>query len=143
MIPRRWPELDREAQGALTWAGRWVEQYGTPEEQALMKELRGSVDGARKAQDVVELQQQLRLVYNLGSASFYRWPDAWSDRFDALASRIDACLDLPRARKLVETGRKAQQQKDQTGLKSVVQELAGLMPPDHVDRQRGFDSGVR
>jgi molecular chaperone DnaK len=140
---KRWPELESRAGMEFAWASGVVAIYGTPPEKRLIEEVGSSMEKARKHQNAAELQRQLRVARNLGNASYFRKPDAWSEQFDHMASRVDDCSDLPRAESLIREGRKAQARKDDGALRGVVQQLWSLMPVDRDDRRLGFDSGVR
>lgn len=140
---KRWPELEEEAQFALSNASMWVGQYGSKTEQLLLAEASDGVVRARAERDPVELQRQLRLVRNLSSASFHRHPKAWEWLFEDAASEADQASDLVRAQALVRDGRKAQEKGDTASLRSATEALWRLLPVDVQKRRLGHDSGVR
>lgn len=140
---KHWPEMEEEARSRYAWSTRWVSEYGNPSEKRLLEEMGRALEKARQAREPVELQRQLRIIRDLGVSCYYRWPQAWSHEFEVLASRVDACTDLPRAETLVREGRKAQTRRDDAMLRGIIQQLYELMPADRQDRQLGFESGVR
>ncbi len=142
-MQKRWPELENEARDRLAWASRWIAELGTPPEQQLFTELQDSVREARDHKDPVDLQRHLRLVRQLGTASFYRHPEAWGWMFESAASEVDRATDLPRAQTLVQRGRDALARGDRQSLQSIVKEIWKLLPADAASRRLSFDSGVR
>jgi molecular chaperone DnaK len=139
----KFPELEEEAVNAITAAGHWISRFGTPQEQRLLDEAIVGVERARKAKQVLELQRRVRQVRDLGTAAFYKNPDAWLIEFDFAASQAHEAHDLPRAEKLVAEGKVARGTGDKPTLQRVTQALWKLLPADAQDRKLGHDSGVR
>ncbi len=139
----RWPEVDAEARERVVWASRWVSQHGTPHEKAVLVEVTDAVARARKTRDLPELQRQMRLLRDLGTTAFHRHPEAWEWLFESAASDIDGARDLPRARKLVDEGRRALGKKDTEALRRVTEQLWDLLPVSAQQRRLGYDSGLR
>ena len=139
----RWPEVDAEARERVVWASRWVSQHGTTHEKAVLDGVTDSVARARKTRDLPELQRQMRLLRDLGTTAFHRHPEAWEWLFESAASEIDGARDLPRARKLVDEGRRALGKKDTEGLRRVTEQLWDLLPVSAQQRRLGYDSGLR
>ena len=137
-----WPELEQEATEALAWASEIVSQFGTPPEQKLLEEASGAVIKAQANHDAVELERHLRVVRRLSSAAFGRRPDAWQQRFQAVASRLDEATDLVQARRLVDEGRNACERGDVERLRVVIVELGRLLPADPGTRSQSYGSGV-
>ena len=142
-IQKRWPELENEARDRIAWASRWIAEFGTPPEQQLFNELQDAVKEARDHRDPIDLQRHLRLVRQIGTASFYRHPEAWAWMFESAASDVDRATDLPRAQILVRRGRDALARNDRNELQSIVKEIWKLLPVDAASRRLSFDSGVR
>jgi molecular chaperone DnaK len=140
---QRWPALEDEARLEVSYAGRWVSSHGTAQEQTLLREAVEAVERARKDRAVRELQRQLRVVKNLGDTAFYRDPDTWPRLFEGAASRADDCRDLPRARQLVDEGRRALTREDLPAVRRCTEALWKLLPTDAARRREGYDSGVR
>ncbi|MGK4001645.1 Hsp70 family protein [Sorangium sp. So ce1036] len=139
----RWPELDAEAQAAVANASVWLSQLGSSAERALLEEAAQGVARARAERNQVELQRQLRLVRNLGSAAFQRHPKAWVWLFEEAASEAHQASDLVRAQKLVRDGRGAAERGDAAALRTITEELWRLLPVDAQKRRLGHASGVR
>ncbi len=142
-IKRRWPELEEQAIADVAWASDWVARYGTPAELKLLDEVSAAVSRAREARDSSELERQLRLIYRLGNAAFYRHPDAWVWKFEHVASEVSSATDLPQAQALVTKGRAAIERGDKQSLRPIVEQLYRLMPTDLQSRRLSFDSGIR
>lgn len=142
-IQKRWPELEEDARERIAWASRWIAEFGTPPEQQLFQELQDSVKEARATRDPLDLQRHMRLVRQMGTAAFYRHPDAWSWMFEAAASDVHRATDLPRAELLVRRGRDALARGDRQELQAIVKEIWKLLPADAQARKLSFDSGVR
>jgi molecular chaperone DnaK len=140
---RMWPDLDARAVRNFSWASSWVSEFGTPPEQRLIAEAGVAMDRARKSKNIAELQRQIRVVVQLGNASYYRSPGAWSEMFNHAASHVDSSTDLPKAQALVREGRQAQQRGDDAALRNIVDQLWRLMPVDGENRRLAFESGVR
>ena len=109
----------------------------------MLQEASAAVDRARRARRAAELQRQLRVVGNLGTAAYFRHPDAWRWSFERAASDVSRAADLTRARALVIEGREALAGGDQPRLRDVVNQLWRLLPEDDRDRHLGYGSGLR
>ncbi|MBI2374037.1 MAG: Hsp70 family protein [Deltaproteobacteria bacterium] len=142
-LDQRWPELEDMAREKLASASTWIATHGTPTEQKLFLELEETVARAREAKDPRDLERQLRVVRDLGSAAFYRHPLAWVWMFEGAASELSRSNDLPRAELLVRQGRQMLERGDTARLRGLVEELWRLLPADVEQRKLGFDSGVR
>lgn len=141
-VRQGWPELEQEATEALAWAAEIVSQYGTAPEQKLLDEASAAVMKAQATHDAVELERHLRIVRRLSSAAFGRRPDAWQQRFEAVASRMDEATDLVKARKLVEEGRIACEKGEVERLRAIIMDLGKLLPADPGTRRQSYGSGV-
>jgi molecular chaperone DnaK len=138
-----WEELDDKVRDHAAYAARWVSEYGTEQEQELLRDAMAAVERARGARDARELQRQLRLITNLITAAYYRHPEAVVWDFEDVSSRVSEATNLPQAEELVRQGQAALARNDKLGLKTVVDRLWSLMPPSVEQRRRGFDSGLR
>ena len=138
-----WPELEAEATRSLNYARGWViGEGGEPERKhyaQLEKEL-GEALTARRGELVEDKARELRI---LGSNIALRQDWVWRAEFETLASDASSFTDLPRARALVDEGRKALREDDLSGLKSVVHKLWDLSPVEREQRLKSFESGVR
>lgn len=139
---KRWPEVLAEARERYGAAASWVSRYGSASEQSMLEDAWQGVENACAQQDAPMVERHLRIIHQLRSAAYFRNPTAWSDEFDAVASRLDEATDLPRAQKLVASGCHAKATGDQAAVKRVVQQLWEQMPAASRDRKLGFDSGV-
>ncbi|HEY3354505.1 MAG TPA: Hsp70 family protein [Polyangia bacterium] len=138
-----WEELDDKVAHHAAYTASWVSEYGTPDEQQLMKDAMGAIERARGARDARELQRQIRLLGNLLNAAYYRHPEAVAWDFEYVSSKVAEATDLPKAEDLVRQGHAAAARNDKLGLKAIVDRLWALMPPTVEQRRRGFDSGLR
>ncbi len=139
----KFPELEEDAVEAVSWSSRWVAQFASPQEQRLFDEAVAGVEKARRARQVHELQRRIRQVRQLGSAAYYKHPDAWQWQFESAASDVSSMTDLPRAEKLVAEGRSAIDRGDSSTIKRVTEQLWRLMPADAQVRKLGHDSSLR
>ena len=139
----KFPELEEDAVTAVASASHWVAGYGTPPEQRLLEEAIAAVEKARRSRQVLELQRRVRQVRQLGSAAYFKNPDAWPSEFEYAASDVHQARDLPKAEKLVAEGRAALSRGDTSVLRRVTQALWKLLPADAQERHLGHDSGLR
>jgi molecular chaperone DnaK len=140
---RSWPELWSEAQQDFGWAAQWVAQFGTDVEKRHLDEAGAALGKAHHNRQPTELARQLKLVSRLGTAAFYRHPEAWFWMFDTAASHVSESSDIARAAKLVEEGEKARQRGDSSAVRQAVEKLWALLPPDPEIRRLGYGSGIR
>ena len=138
----RFPELEEDAVSAVASASNWVSKFGTPQERRVLDEAVAGVEKARRAKQVLELQRRIRQVRQLGSAAYFKSPDAWPEEFNHAASRVSDARDLPKAEKLVAEGYAAIEKEDNAGLQRVTRQLWKLLPVDANERRLGYDSGV-
>lgn len=139
---RGWPEMEDQARSAISSASFWVSVYGTDIEKQYLKEAIEHVEEARKQQNTAELMRQLKVVYNLQNTAYYRDPEAWANEFSFLCSQIDNTTDLPKARSLMTDGQRAIKEKNNTMLRTIVENLWKLLPVDLQTRSKGHQSGV-
>lgn len=139
----KFPELEEEAVGAVSWASMWVSRFASPQEQRLFDEAVGGVEKARRARQVQELQRRIRQVRQLGNAAYYKHPDAWQEQFEYAASDVSSMSDLPKAEKLIADGRAALARGDTATVRRVTEQLWRLQPPDAQERKKGHDSSLR
>jgi molecular chaperone DnaK len=139
----RFPELEEQAFEVMSWAARCVALYGSPQDQRLLEEIAAGLEQARAAKQKTELQRRIHQARQLGSAAYFKDPNAWNREFENAASMMDSCRDLPAAGKLVEQGRDAIAKKDTETVRSCTQRLWELMPVDTRTQQRGYQSGLR
>lgn len=138
-----WPELERQARDQLVWASQWVSANGTDQERRMLDEAAASVERARQGKRAAELQRQLRVVGQLGTAAYFRDPNAWRRSFERAASDLHRATDLIAAQALVRQGREALASDDRGRLREIVNALWGLLPADVKDRSLGHGSGLR
>jgi molecular chaperone DnaK len=140
---KHWPELNEKAARRLSFAGRYIAQWGTPAEQKLFAEVSAAFDQARQSRNISEVQRQLRLCTELGNAAYYRDPSVWEDEFEWVSSNIEKASDQARAQALMQQGQQALAADDKMKLREIVEKLWKLLPSDPELRQKGYDSGVR
>ena len=138
-----WPELERRARQRVAWAVSWVETHGTPHERTLVQEAAQQVERARSARRGAELERQLRVVTQLGTAAYFRDPDAWRFSFEQAASDLSQATDIGEAQRLVQMGRQAIRDGDDPRLREIVNALWRLLPADSRARTLGHGSGLR
>jgi molecular chaperone DnaK len=138
-----WPALEAEVRAQTAGAMGWLSRYGTDDEQRMARETTAALEKARIAKDAREVQRQLRIIQNLGTAAYYRWPDAWENELRFAESRASESTNVRRAMELVREGRRAVDKSDRAGLERAVRELWKLMPADAEERRLGHSSGVR
>ena len=138
-----WPELERRAREQVAWAVSWIETEGTPQERAMVQQAAEAIEVARDQRHSAEVQRQLRVVTQLGSAAFFRHPDAWRISFEHAASTVHEAQDIQEAQRLVARGREALRNNDRAALRGVVNDLWRLLPGSVKDRSLGFGSGLR
>jgi hypothetical protein len=100
-------------------------------------------DPARQSRNVSELQRQLRLCTELGTAAYYRDPSVWDDEFEWVCTKLEQASDLAKAQSLQQQGQEAQKAGDKAALRDIVEKLWKLLPSDPELRRQGYDSGVR
>ncbi len=137
-----WPELEAKAREHLAWAGRWVSANGSEQEQRLLAEAAEGVQRARDRRQASELERQLRVVDQLGTAAYFREPDAWHRSFEHASASISQATDLPQAQRLVEEGRSAVQRGDESRLREIVHALWRLLPATVQGERLGHGSGL-
>ncbi len=142
-MDRRWPELEQERLEVLTWVGDEVSEHGQPRERKMFNELAAAADEALAMRDAGGLERNLRLLRRLGTTCYFRGPGAWESEFEYAASKIESCPDLPRARRLVQSGRAALSRGDRSSFQDITRQLQQLTRVDPEKRHKGFDSGVR
>lgn len=140
---RAWPELDRQFESDFAWSSSELTARGTDTERRSFDEAAKNFQRARAALDIREAQRQLSFIESLGSAAYFRSPDAWSQQFAYHASRVSEATDLAAATKLVERGRKADASNDTKALEEVVSALRKLLPASAIQRVRSHGSGIR
>ena len=140
---KHWPELNEKAARRLSFAGRYIAQFGTPAEQRLFAEMSAAFDHARQSRNVSELQRQLRLCTELGNAAYYRDPSVWEDEFEWVCTKLEQASDQAKAQSLLVQGQEALKAGDKTALRDIVEKLWKLLPSDPELRRQGYDSGVR
>lgn len=137
-----WPDVEATIADDFGWASSWVSGYGTEEEQRHLAQAARSLEKARAARDPADVKRLLRLVINLGNASFFRHPSAWQWLFEHASARVSEASDIPEAMSLIKTGRAAEGRGDARELRQVVERLWRLLPADAEMRRLSFDSGV-
>ncbi|MCK6680792.1 MAG: Hsp70 family protein [Thermoanaerobaculia bacterium] len=140
---RSWPELWDEAQQEFAFSAEWVARLGTEIEERHLSEAGRALEKAHQGKNATELSRQLRLVKRLGTAAFYRHPDAWFWMFDAASSSVSRASEPAKAAKLVKEGEEARKRGDSAAVRGVVERLWALLPPDPEFRRLGYDSGIR
>jgi molecular chaperone DnaK len=83
------------------------------------------------------------VIERLGSAAYFRHPDAWDWEFERCAARVGDSMDLRHATELVANGRAAVRQRDRIAVERIVRELWRLDPVDHDEQKLGHGSGLR
>jgi molecular chaperone DnaK len=140
---RGWPKLVEETRYYLSYAAGSVGRYGTETERQLFESTAQAIERALARKSVTEVTRQLEVARRIGSAAYYRQPEAWPLALNRVSARVHELFDPPKGKALLEEGRKAIAQGNLPGVERAVRALWELLPPDPEDRRRGYDSGVR
>jgi molecular chaperone DnaK len=138
-----WPELGRTIEEEFASSLSWVAGYGNDAERSALATAYQVCKRAFVGRDADDVERQLQIIRRLGSAAYFRHPDAWEWQFERCAAGVGDSTDLRRASDLVATGREAVRQRDREGLERIVRELWRLRPVDHQEQRLGHGSGVR
>jgi molecular chaperone DnaK len=138
-----WPELSKKIEDNFATMLIWVASHGNDAEKAALNNAYNACKRAFVAKDAEEVERQLGLIRGLGSAAYFRHPQAWEWEFQHRAARVGESTDIRRASELVTNGQEAVRQRDQVALERIVRELWRLDPVDRDDQIRGHGSGLR
>lgn len=137
-----WPDLDERARRAIARATGAVGELGTREERAVLASTLASLQRARAAQNLKDVQRHLLTVLQLARAAEMRDEGAWEDSLDYCAGRVTETRDPKAALGLVEAGRQAMRKGDKAALEQAVRSLWGLMPFIEEAQKHSLGSGV-
>jgi molecular chaperone DnaK len=137
-----WPDLDERARRAIAWATGVVGELGTREERAVLASTLESLQRARAAQNLKDVQRHLVTVRQLARVAEMREEGAWEDSLDYCAGRVSETRDPKGALALVEAGRQAMRKGDKPALEQAVRSLWGLMPFIEEAQKHSLGSGV-
>jgi molecular chaperone DnaK len=137
-----WPDLDERARRAIAWATGVVGELGTREERAVLASTLESLQRARAAQNLKDVQRHLGTVRQLARAAEMREDGAWEDSLDYCAGRVSETRDPKAALALVEAGRQAMRKGDKPALEQAVRSLWGLLPFIEEAQKHSLGSGV-
>ena len=138
-----WPELSKKIEDNFAMMLIWVASHGNDAEKAALNNAYNACKRAFVAKDAEEVERQLGLIRGLGSAAYFRHPQAWEWEFQHRAARVGESTDIRRASELVANGQEAVRQRDQVALERIVRELWRLDPVDRDEQIRGHGSGLR
>jgi molecular chaperone DnaK len=138
-----WPELGQKVEDSFATAVSWMAGDGSAAEKATLDGAYRACKSAFVAKDADEVGRQLALIRHLGSAAYFRRPEAWDMEFEHWASRVAESTDIRRASELVAEGQKAVRQRDRTRLEQIVRALWQLSPVDRDEQKLGHGSGLR
>ena len=137
-----WPDLDERARRAIARATGAVGELGTPEERAVLASTLASLQRARGAQNLKDVQRHLGTILQLARAAEMRDEGAWEDSLDYCAGRVTETRDPKAALAFVEAGRQAMRKGDKPALEQAVRSLWGLMPYIEEAQKHSLGSGV-
>jgi molecular chaperone DnaK len=138
-----WPELGQKIEDYFAMAVSWVAGYGSDAEKSTLNSAYRACKSAFVGKDADEVGRQLAVIHRLGSAAFFRHPEAWELEFEHCAARIGESTDIRRASDLVANGQEAVRQHDRMRLEQIVRALWQLSPVDRDEQKLGHGSGLR
>jgi molecular chaperone DnaK len=138
-----WPELEIEAQDTYSWAVDRCGELGKESEARMLDKAGAALEIALNRKSVPDLMRQMRIIRRIGSACYYRDPDAYVREFRFCVARLEEMTDLPKARDLAREGELAVKASDTRALRSVVEKLFGLLPTGQTTRRLSYDSGLQ
>ncbi|MDE2421115.1 MAG: Hsp70 family protein [Gammaproteobacteria bacterium] len=139
---KAWPELMQRLDQRFEWALSWIAAFGSEIEKATLTKAYHAGKQAITSKFEHEVERQIGLISQLGSAAYFRNPSAWEGEFNAIASKVSESIDLQRATTLVNQGRSALAQNNMEELQHVVRELWKLAPVDGKAQKLGHGSGL-
>ena len=139
----QWPELESELTNQIIYTTRWVQEYGTANEQKVLDDTVSAARRAQQARQPVELQRQLRLLRTMAFSAAQRAPEFWPAELEHAAARVNESTDMPKAEQLVREGRAAAAAGRTEAVARAVRGLWELMPADAEERRMSYESGVR
>ncbi len=137
-----WPELEAEAQRAMSVGLSWNTTFGTPVEQQMFQEAIAALREGLETGNAGQVDRQIAVMNSLGRAAFNRDPDRERRRLEWFQARMSEATDLRRANELLKQGREALRLGKTDDVKSVNRQLDALFPGTAEERQRSFGSGV-
>lgn len=135
--------LLEEAEDKIFSANYWINSFGSAAEKDMFNQAYDALKKAAKQGRASEVHRQSKRIQQLANTTFARSPNAWQHYFEQAASRVHDAYDLKRANHLVSEGRKLIAAKDESRLKSIVEELWNLLPEEAKEKQKSFYSGIR
>lgn len=133
-----WPALVAEAERHLRDTRELVDQYGDESDRKRLVLLERDLHRAMDGRDPDRLRQQDEEVQSLGNRVLARQPGYWIELLEYLESRQDAMRDPSLAHQLFAQGRRAINANDVDGLRAVVRQLFGLLPPGEQEMPTGY-----
>lgn len=142
-LSHKYVELLEDAESTIHWSGMQLHRFGSEEEKKVYERDAAALRRAIDAKKIGPVRRLNKRVFRLGIAAYRRDPEYWFNKFEQLSSRISEMQDTKKATTLVNKGKLLVSNKDEKGLRPIVESLWGLLPPDSGDRARAFNSGVR
>ena len=139
---KAWPELMLRLDQQFEWALGWVAAFGSEIERATLTKAYHAGKQAITSKFENEVTRQIGLISQLGTAAYYRNPEAWVQQFNTIASNVSVSTDLQRATILINQGRNALMQNNLVELPQIVRELWKLAPVDSKEQKLGHGSGL-
>jgi molecular chaperone DnaK len=139
----QWPELEQEAMRELMHARSLVIEHNGETEKRHFHQIESELQAALRSKKPQLVEEKTFRLRQLSHAIYFRQDSAWEYAFEDLASDLGQFTDLPKARTLVDQGRKALKTGSREELKTTVRALWELQPVDQATRLRGHNSGVR
>src|SRR5262245_29003840 len=138
-----WPELGQKIENSFATAVGWVAGQGNEAERTALAAAYRACKSAFVAKHVDEVERQLAVIRQLGTAAYLRHPEAWEWEFQHWAARVSESTDIRRATELVAKGQEALRQNDRAKLEPIVRALWQLSPVDRDEQRLGHGSGLR
>jgi molecular chaperone DnaK len=141
-----WPELEREARGAVVGFAPLVAAWGTAGEQQLFEQTLQAATAAERRRDAGELERQLEALRALARAAHCRNPQALRDELEWADAHVTQAMDVPRAHDLLARARAAAESGTPgapQALRALMSEIWQLFPTSAEQQRRSFGSGIR
>jgi molecular chaperone DnaK len=139
----QWPELEQEAMRELMHTRAIVIEHNGDTEKRHFHQIESELHAALKSKKPQLVEEKTFRLRQLSHAIYFRQDSAWEYAFEDLASDLGQFTDLPKAKTLVDQGRRALKTGSREELKTTVRALWELQPVDTATRLRGHNSGVR
>ena len=137
-----WPSLVSQAHGLIERARQVVDEYGGPDDRTRLESLDTETEKAISANDADSLRQKMDGLYSLYMPLLAERPEFWVSYFNHIVEMKPHWTDPASAELLLVQGRRAIEEEDLDGLRTVVRQLINLLPPDEQEAARAYGSTI-